>query len=283
MVAAVVLSNFSLKCQVVIVDVSVEGMFVVIAAVVFVLLSVCSACQVGQNMSKFSPPENFRFDQPATWPEWRERFGRFRLATKLHKEDGEVQVSSLIYAMGRQAEHIYKTFDYTDIASMTDPPADPKNDYDCVMKKFDSYFVPKRNVIFQRTQFYQRSQLPGENMETFVRNLRELLEHCGFGAKEDEYVCDRIVSGMLDKELALKLQLDQDNLTLIKVIESARMKEMVKSQVSVDVSHVTKPGRGKQHNTPPQSHASNHRSQSGRQSGRQSGQKCPRCNCAQVS
>lgn len=78
----------------------VEGVFVVIATVIFVLLSVCGTRQVGQTMSKFSPPENFRFDQPAMWPEWRERFGRFRLATKLHKEDGEVQVSSVIYAMG---------------------------------------------------------------------------------------------------------------------------------------------------------------------------------------
>ena len=46
-------------------------------------------------MSKFNPPSNFQFDKPNEWPEWRDRFSRYRLATKLNKDDGEVQVSAL--------------------------------------------------------------------------------------------------------------------------------------------------------------------------------------------
>ena len=52
-------------------------------------------------MPKFNPPEAMPFDAPSQWPEWRERY---RIATRLHKDDGDIQVSSLIYAMGRQAE-----------------------------------------------------------------------------------------------------------------------------------------------------------------------------------
>jgi len=65
------------------------------------------AC-LDREMAKFSPPETFDFSRPIAWPEWKERFLRFRSATKLNKEVGEVQVSSLIYAMGREADNISK-------------------------------------------------------------------------------------------------------------------------------------------------------------------------------
>ena len=65
------------------------------------------AC-LDREMAKFSPPETFDFSRPIAWPEWKERFLRFRSATKLNKEVGEVQVSSLIYAMGREANNISK-------------------------------------------------------------------------------------------------------------------------------------------------------------------------------
>ena len=34
-------------------------------------------------MPKFNPPECFQFDKPADWSEWKQRFLRFRTATKL--------------------------------------------------------------------------------------------------------------------------------------------------------------------------------------------------------
>ena len=39
-------------------------------------------------MPKFNPPEAMPFDAPSQWPEWRERFCRYRIATRLHKDDG---------------------------------------------------------------------------------------------------------------------------------------------------------------------------------------------------
>ena len=111
-------------------------------------------------MPKFNPPEAMPFDAPSQWPEWRELFCRYRIATRLHKDGGDIQVSSLIYAMGRQAENIFKSFIFeTRQPSDIDPvPVDPKDDFDVVLEKFEQYFVPKRNTIHERTLFYQRSQ-----------------------------------------------------------------------------------------------------------------------------
>lgn len=60
-------------------------------------------------MSKFHLLEEFKSASPGEWPECKQWFSRFRTATKLKKEDGEVQVSSLIYAMGSEAENIFSS------------------------------------------------------------------------------------------------------------------------------------------------------------------------------
>ena len=108
-------------------------------------------------MPKFNPPEPFEFSKPSNWPEWKQRFLRFRTATKLHKEEDEIQISSLIYAMGLQSENIFKSFVFTEDEDPTE--------YDQVMAKFDSYFIPKRNVIHERAKFHMRTQGQGESLD----------------------------------------------------------------------------------------------------------------------
>ncbi len=173
-------------------------------------------------MAKFNPPDCFPFDRPNEWADWKQRFQRFRSATKLDKEDGEVQVSSLIYAMGNEAEHIFKSFTFNE-------EGDEKK-FDVVLRKYDEYFFPKRNVIHERACFYQRVQRPGEKAETFIRTLYDLSEHCDFGEHRDEHIRDRIVVGILDKELSRRLQLMSD-LTLAQTIQSVRQCEEVALQV----------------------------------------------------
>ncbi|CAM1332561.1 Uncharacterised protein r2_g4166 [Pycnogonum litorale] len=92
-------------------------------------------------MSKVRTPECFTFSEPNKWPSWKERFQRFRLASKLHTEDGEVQVSSLIYCMGADAEQIFKQ--YRVDSPTDDGQVDPRNDCETVLKELDKYFLQK--------------------------------------------------------------------------------------------------------------------------------------------
>ena len=124
-----------------------------------------------------------------------------------------------LYAMGSQAENIFKSFTFNPPPAPTDAnpnPLDPKDNYDVVLKKYDAYFVSKRNTIYERAKFYQRTQEPGELIECFERNLHEFAPNCRFKERETENMRDRLISGMSDKEMSLKLQLEHDDLTLVK-------------------------------------------------------------------
>ena len=95
-------------------------------------------------MLKINLPENFQFTKPQLWPEWKQPFIRYRIPTKLNKEEDEIQISMLIYSMGKQAEHTHKSFTLEE---------EGKENYNTILERFDVYFVPKRNVIHKRAGF----------------------------------------------------------------------------------------------------------------------------------
>ena len=175
-------------------------------------------------MQKFSPPSPLDFTNPAAWDDWKQRFARYRIATKLNTETEEIQVNTLIYAMGPEAESAFRTLQFTDDTE--------KDKYDIVLKKFDEYFKPKKNVIHERAQFNLRSQRPGESVDAFIRALYDIAETCDFGNNKDELIRDRIVTGLLDKGLSRELQLKSD-LTLSVAVQLAKQHETVKAQLSV--------------------------------------------------
>ena len=48
-------------------------------------------------------------------------------------------------------------------------------DYATVKKKLDDYFIPQRNVIYERALFNSRKQEPGEPVEEFITHTRQVL------------------------------------------------------------------------------------------------------------
>ena len=77
--------------------------------------------------------------------------------------------------------------------------------------------------------FNKRKQEEGETVDTFITSLYSLSEHCEYGALREEMIRDRIVVGIRDAALSLKLQL-METLTLDKALTKVREAEAIKSQ-----------------------------------------------------
>ena len=168
-----------------------------------------------------TPPEQFNFSRPEEWTKWVRWFERFQKASGLKEKDEEVQVNTLIYTMGDDADDILHSFRLS--------AADSKK-YDSVKAKFDAHFVKRRNVIYELAKFNLRRQGDGESVDSFITALYGLPEYCGYGNLHDVMICDKIVVGpRICDSLLAKLQLDSE-LTLTKAVTLVRQAEAVKQQ-----------------------------------------------------
>lgn len=184
-----------------------------------------------------SLPERFNFSRPEEWPKWIRRFERFRYASDLKGQSEESQVHTLIYSMGDEADDILSSFKLS---------SDDLKKYETVKKKFDDYFVQRRNVIFERAKFNQRRQEENEAIDDFIVDLYRLAEHCGYGELHDEMIRDRIVVGVRDRKLSEKLQLEK-NLTLETAVTEVRQSETIKKQQTLIRSDFSQPQPGVEH------------------------------------
>ena len=165
----------------------------------------------------------FNFKNPEDWPKWIRRFERYRISTELNKKDEPLQINTMIYCMGNEADNIFKSFTFAE--------GDEKK-YASVKEKFDQHFIIKRNVIFEHARFNMRKQEPAEPVNAFITDLYYLSEHCEFGALREELIRDRIVVGLQDVKLSKNVQMDS-GLTLQSATNKARQNESVKRQQEV--------------------------------------------------
>ena len=130
-----------------------------------------SVSNYSQTMAKFPPPKEFSFI-PGDWAAWKELFERYSRATKLSNKEESVRIDCLVYSMGEKADRIFKTFTYGS--------GESADKYDVVIKKFEQYFVPKRNVIYERSIFHARKQSESETVEQYYSDLHALVQKCSY-------------------------------------------------------------------------------------------------------
>ena len=141
-------------------------------------------------------PEPFDFSNTDDWPKWIRRFERFRQSSELSGKSEENQISTLIYSMGDAADDIYQSFRLTD---------ERERSYEVVKKKFDDYFMKKKNVIYERAKFNMRRQEEAEPVDAFITALYNLASKCDYGTLNDELIRDRIVVGIRNQSLSEKM------------------------------------------------------------------------------
>ncbi|KAL4103818.1 hypothetical protein QTP88_019153 [Uroleucon formosanum] len=116
------------------------------------------------------------------------------------------------------------------INTLTFENADDNKKIDQVLKAFQDYCKPKKNILHSRYIFYKRSQKENESIEEFLSACRGLIKDCEFNSHE-EILRDKIVLDTRDGETRDKL-IKQANVTLETAIETLRIAEIQRRELN---------------------------------------------------
>ncbi|XP_029551127.1 uncharacterized protein K02A2.6-like [Salmo trutta] len=198
--------------------------------------------QVGVIMAMFGTITEF-VEENEDWTEYVERLGHFFLANGIIDE--AKQRSILLSVCGAKTYKLMRN-----LATPRRPGEIPFGDLVALVQ---THHNPKPSVIVQRFKFNCHFRKTGQSVANFVAELRELSEHCEFGAMLEDMLRDRLVCGINEDSIQRRL-LGEATLTFKRALELSQGMEMAASNVkniqkanseSCAVHQVTKEAAGK--------------------------------------
>ena len=138
------------------------------------------------------------------------------------QESDAVKIAILLNLACPDAIELYNTFTLSD--------ADAKK-HTKVVKAFEQYCSPRKNIVFERFTFWQCTQAEDENVDQFVTRLKRIAKRCEFKDEED-MLYDEMVFELKDDSVKERL-LTRGNLKLKEAIDIARVVEASKRQVKL--------------------------------------------------
>lgn len=174
-------------------------------------------------MEMLSPPKslNLNGDLAVNWKKWKQSLELYMIASGANDREERVKVALLLHIIGEEALDLYNTFDLTE---------QEKNSYAAILQKFENYCVPRANTSVEAYKFNNRVQGPDESFDNFVSDLRKISSMCDFGNLRDRLIMDRIVQGVKDHQVKLRLLAEQ-NLTLARAVEIGKAAEQARVQM----------------------------------------------------
>lgn len=174
-----------------------------------------------------------------SWAEWKQNFLVWMIANKRIGDDEKTKIATFVWLIGDQGRSIYNTLFPNDgseksmlgeiIVGEGVGAGVIQRTLDDVIKKFVEFCLPKRNVAMESFKFNTIVQKEKQQFIEFETELRKQLPFCEFkcecGASyENRMLRDRIIIGVADKKLQLKL-LDGRDETLTKILETCKIYE----------------------------------------------------------
>ena len=100
-----------------------------------------------------------------------------------------------------------------------------------VLKQFDEFCTPRTYVIYRRYWFNNRNQEPGENILTYLKELRKIAKNCAYDTiTPDEILHDCLVLGIRDNRMRERL-LRLNDLSLQQAVDIIKSLEQTQQQV----------------------------------------------------
>ncbi|XP_040069404.1 uncharacterized protein LOC115312795 [Ixodes scapularis] len=165
------------------------------------------------------------------WKQWRRVFQNYLLASGGDAYGPARRKASLLHCLGVEGQKVFYTLPEThppvplqETTAGTKTPT-AQDVYDVALAALETYFAATSNVVVARHRLRQRAQLPGESVEVFVAELRDLSADCEFGLLADEFIRDQLVAKTMSQQLRERLLLEGSGLTLDRALSIGRLVE----------------------------------------------------------
>ena len=156
------------------------------------------------------------------WRRWKQRYELFMTATEASKKSAKIKSSMLLHLIGEDVLEVFNTFEFGSEEDKEKPVE--------ILKKFDEYCNPKRNLTVERHIFNSRMQHPGESIDKYITDLRLKVKTCEYGTMADEMIKDRIVVGVHSDIVRGRLLREKD-LCLTKAMDICKAAEASTKQL----------------------------------------------------
>ena len=174
-------------------------------------------------MDQLKPPSSLLLsgNLAENWRRWEQRFKLYMTASGANEKDEEVKVAILLHTIGEDALDLFNTFTFAD---------DEDGTVDGILKAFEAYCSPEKNVVFERYQFWSHAMADGLPVDKFVTELRQKSKSCEFGISETDMIRDKLVFSLNNAALKERLLREKD-LNLAKAVTLCRASEAARSQM----------------------------------------------------
>ena len=100
--------------------------------------------------SQIRLPDKLHSKKFEEWKRWIERLECYSIAAGLDAKEAKVQINTLFYAMGGNANEIFKSFQLTEEEQV----------YETVKQLFETHFVGRISAIFDLTNEFKAHRNP---------------------------------------------------------------------------------------------------------------------------
>jgi len=167
------------------------------------------------------------------WKRFKQAFQIYSAASGLEEKSRKIQSSTLLHVIGSEAVDIYNTFQWgTGDCNEHCDSTTSFHTVECLLAKFESYCIPRKNITIERHVFFARNQHDGETFDSFVTDLKLKAKTCEFATLKDSLIKDKIVGGILSDQVRARLLREAD-LTLSKAEDICRAAEATEKQLKL--------------------------------------------------
>ena len=171
-----------------------------------------------------------------SWQSYVERLQQYFVANDVRT--AEKQRAVLLSAVGGQT--------YQLIRNLLAPTKPTEVTFAEIVDAVQKHVQPRPSIIVERFNFHSRARRQGEDVSTYVAELRKLSEHCKFGTALNDMLRDRLVCGIVDQRIQRRLLAEPD-LTFAKALELAQAAEAAERNTQ-ELVKGTQPSNQQVHN-----------------------------------